>query len=67
METQKIINLLNDSSNEESKFATKNSMFQTVKQQKINTTKTALSNVKQKVLNHVFVIILIHLFQLQEI
>ena len=35
METQKIINLLNDSSNEESKFATKKyGMSQTVKQQK---------------------------------
>ena len=47
METQKIINLLNDSSNEESKFATKYSILQTVKQQKINTTKTILSNLKQ--------------------
>ena len=32
METQKIINLLNDSSNVESKFATKNGMISRVKQ-----------------------------------
>ena len=42
METQKIINLLNDSSNEESKFATKNTMLWTVKPQKINTVKPIL-------------------------
>ena len=42
METQKIINLLNDSSNEESKFATKNGMLWTVKQLKVNTIKTIL-------------------------
>ena len=46
METETIINSLNDSSNEESKFATKNGMIMTVKQQKINTTKTILSNLK---------------------
>ena len=67
METQKIINLLNDSNNEESKFATKNGMLQTVKQLKVNTIKTILKNLRQKVLNQAFVIILIHLFQLQEI
>ena len=39
METQKIINLLNDSNNEESKFATKNGMLQTAKQQKLNQNK----------------------------
>ena len=59
METQKIINLLNDSSNEESKFATKKWY---VKQQKINTTKTIPSNLRHKVLNQVFVIILMLLF-----
>ena len=32
METQKIVNLLNDSNNENSKFATKNGMLLTVKQ-----------------------------------
>ena len=42
MELQKIINLLNNSSNEESKFATKNGMLETVKQQKINTTRKIL-------------------------
>ena len=67
METQKIINLLNDSNNEESKFATKNGMLYTVKQLKVNTIKTILKNLRQKVLNQAFVIILIHLFQLQEI
>ena len=59
METQKIMNLLNDSSNEESKFATKK---WTVKQQKVNTNKVILLNLKQKLLNQVFVIILMHLF-----
>ena len=42
METQKIINWLNDTTNEESKFAPKYCMLQTVKQQKVNTTKTVL-------------------------
>ena len=42
METQKIINLLNDSSNEEYKFATKNGMALAFKQQEINTSKTIL-------------------------
>ena len=37
METQKIINLLNDSSSVESKYATKNGMLETLKQQKVNT------------------------------
>ena len=46
METQKIIKLMNYSSNNKSKFATKNGMLQTVKQQKINTTKTFLSERK---------------------
>ena len=35
METQKIMNLLNDSSNEESKLLQKSGMFQTVKQQRV--------------------------------
>ena len=43
METQKIINLLNDLSNEESKFAAK-MVFH--KQQKTNTTYTILSNLR---------------------
>ena len=61
METQKIINLLNDSSNEESKYATKNGMSLTVKQQEANTIKITLLNLKQIVLNQVFVTILMHL------
>ena len=48
MKTQKIINLLNDSNNKESKFSTKNVMLKTVKQQKIITTKIILSNLKRK-------------------
>ena len=34
----------------------------TVKQQKVNTSKAILLNLKQKLLNQVFVIILMHLF-----
>ena len=60
METQKIINLLNDLSNEES--LKKNGMLYTVKQQKISTTKKILSHLKQKVLNQVLVIVLMNLF-----
>ena len=62
METQKIINLLNDSGKEESKFAIKNGMLWTIKQQKINKTKIILLNLRQKVLNQVFAILLMHLF-----
>ena len=62
MEAQKIINFLNDSSNEELKFATKNGMSKTVKQQKVNTNKVILLNLKQKLLPQVFVIILMRLF-----
>ena len=35
METQKIVNLLNDSGNENSKFATKNGMLLTMSQMKL--------------------------------
>ena len=56
-----IVIFLNDPSNEEYKFDTKNSMFQTGKQKKANTTKTILPNLRQKALNQVFVIILMHL------
>ena len=45
----------------------KSATSQTVKQQKVNTSKKILLNLKQKVLNQVFVIILMHIFQLQEI
>ena len=58
MEVQRIINLLNDSTNEESKFATKNVMLQTVKPKKVNRKKTILLKLRQKELNQVFVIIL---------
>ena len=60
METQKIINLLNDSSNEESKFAIKMVCYR--QSQKVNITKTSLLNLKQKPLNQVFMIILMRLF-----
>ena len=40
----------------------KNSMLLTVKQQEINITKTIQLNLRQKVLNQVFVITLMHLF-----
>ena len=66
METQKIINLLNNLSNEESKCGTENGMLQTVKKEKLNTIKTTISNLREKVLNQVFVIILMRLFQSQE-
>ena len=61
METQKIINVLNDSSNEEYKYDTKNGMSLTVKQQEANTIKITLLNLKQIVLNQVFMTILMHL------
>ena len=40
----------------------KSGMSETVKQQKVNTSKRILLNLKQKLLNQVFVIILMHLF-----
>ena len=54
METQKRLNLLNDSSNEKSKIVTKNSMLWTIKQQTTNTTKTILlktESIKSSLLN----------------
>ena len=62
MKTKKIIDLLSDSSNEESEFATKNGILQIVKEQNINITKKILSKLREKVLNQVFVIVLIYLF-----
>ena len=62
MKTKKIIDLLSDSSNEESEFATKNGILQIVKEQNINITKKILSKLREKVLNQVFVILLIYLF-----
>ena len=60
METQKIINLLNDSSSEEFKFATKKWYVIDSQITKGNTSKTILSNLKQKLLSQVLVIILTH-------
>ena len=40
----------------------KSNMSMTVKQQKVSTSKAILLNLKQKLLNQVFLIILIHLF-----
>ena len=62
METQKIIKLLNDSSNEESKFATNKWHVIDSQTTKVNTSKVILLNLTQKLLNQVFVIILMHLF-----
>ena len=64
MEIQKIINLLNDSSNEESKFATTKWYVidsQTTKV-KYKQGKAIVLNLKQELLNQIFVIILMHLF-----
>ena len=41
-EAQKIINVLNDSTNEEFEFVEKNGILKTVKEQKVNITKTIL-------------------------
>ena len=62
METQNIINLLNDSSNEESKFATKKWYVIDSQTAKGKYKQGDLLNLKQKLLNQVFVIILMHLF-----
>ena len=52
---KKIINLLNNSGNDQSKFAAKNGMLWTIKQQlKINTMKTIILTLKQTPLNQVF-------------
>ena len=54
METQKRLNLLNDSSNEKSKIVTKNRMLWTIKQQKTNKTKNILlktESIKSSLLN----------------
>ena len=62
MGTQKIINLLNDSSNEELKFATKKWYVIDSQTAKGKYKQGDLLNLKQKLLNQVFVIILMHLF-----
>ena len=66
IETQKIINLLNDLSNEETKFATKR-WYVIESQTTKGKYKQGDTNLKQKSLNQVFMIVLMHLFQLQEI
>ena len=66
MGTQKIINLLNDSSNEESKFATKKWYVINSQTAKGKYKQGNIINLKQVLLNQVFVNILMHLFKLQE-
>ena len=67
METQKIINLLNDSAMKNLNLLQKSGMSWTVRQQKVITSKVTLLNLKQKLLNQIFVITLMHLLWLQEI
>ena len=75
METQKTISLLNDSSNELSKFDAKNSLSQMLKNQQINRkqsrTKTTTNKKQQQQqkseFETVFVITLVHILQLQQI
>ena len=62
METQKIINLLSESSNEESKFATKDWYVIDSQTAKDNTIQIILLGLKQRLLNEVIEIILMHLF-----
>ena len=63
MRTRKIIDLFNDLSNKEFKFVAKKwYVIDTQYNKKINTTKKILLNLKQKALDQVFVIILMHLF-----
>ena len=65
METQKIVNLLNDSDNESSKFETRNFLLSTVKimdniAKEMNMIQPL--NLKQKSLNQIFVITQMHIF-----
>ena len=62
METQKIIDLFNDSRNEESKFATKKWYDIDNETAKYKYKQNNSIKLRQKVLNQVFVIILMHLF-----
>ena len=65
METQKIINLLNDNDNESSKFAKKSGMlFMTkITQNMVKEMKMIQAlNLKQKLLNQVFVTIQMYIF-----
>ena len=65
METQKIINLLNDNDNESSKFAKKTGMLLMTKitQNMVKEMKMIPAlNLKQKLLNQVFVTIQMYIF-----
>ena len=62
METQNILNLLNDSSNEESKFDTENWYVIDSQTTKDKYKQGDTIKLKQKLLNQIFVIILMHLF-----
>ena len=61
METQNIINLLNDSGNEESKFPTKECYAIDSQTAKGKCDQNESINLKQKALHQVFVINLMHL------
>ena len=62
METQKIVNLLNDPNNEFSKFATRE-MGNMAEEMKM----IRLLNFRQKLLNQIFVITQMHMFLWQQI
>ena len=65
METQKILNLLNDSNNESSRFATKNGtllMTKIVDNMAEEMKIIQPLNLKQKSLNQIFVITLMNIF-----
>ena len=60
METQKIVNLLSDSSNKESKFATKK--WYVIDIQTAKDKYNPNNSIKQRLLNQAIVIILMHSF-----
>ena len=66
METQKIANLINDSDNESSKFATEENgtllMTKTMDNMAKEMKMIQTLNLKQKSLNQIFVIIQMHIF-----
>ena len=65
MEAEKIINLLNDSSDEGYKLTKTMVFYRQSNSKKINTAKIILLSLRQKVLNQffvIFVIILMHVF-----
>ena len=70
METQKIVNLLNDSNNGPSKFATRNGtllMTKMMENMEEEMKIIQLLNLRQKLLNQIFVITQMHIFLRQEI